>query len=151
MWCVSTHSSERVRTVRDAASLGLALALACAPAGAQDSAQDIFANRPAFSEAEQPAQAYARCDELRRMSSGMPEPEDRIDLSVVGELTFVRTDGALWYLFMCADVRVMCVTYESNDMKPGDRVIMKGGYSRRDANHVMLDPCLVNRAAAAGQ
>jgi hypothetical protein len=148
MWCASTPSSKRVRALRRAVSLGLALALACTSAGAQESAQDPFAGRPAFSEAEQPALVYARCDEIRRMSAGMPEPEDRIDLSLTGELTFVRTDGALWYLFMCSDVRVMCVTYESNDMKPGDRVIMKGGYSRRDANHVMLDPCLANRTDA---
>jgi len=124
--------------------LGVALAIACTSAGAQD----MFANRPAFSEADRPAKTYARCDEIRRMSAGIPEPEGRIDLSVTGELTFVRTDGALWYLFICADVRVLCVTYQSNDMKPGDRVVMQGGYSRRDANHVMLDPCLANRTDA---
>ena len=39
----------------------------------------------------------------------------------------------------------MCVTYQSNGMALGDRVIVKGGYQRRDANHVMLDPCLANR------
>jgi hypothetical protein len=64
---------------------------------------------------------------------------------MVGALTAVRTDGALWYLTMCSDVRVMCVTYQSNDMKPGDRVVLKGGYARLDPNHVMLDPCLANR------
>jgi len=57
----------------------------------------------------------------------------------------VKSDGVLWYLVMCSDVRVMCVTYESNDMKVGDRVIFKGGYNRMDANHAMLDPCLANR------
>jgi hypothetical protein len=84
------------------------------------------------------------------MSAGLPETEFRIDLSLIGELTSVRTDGALWYLVMCSDVRVLCVTYQSNDMKAGDRVLMKGGYSRRDDNHVMLDPCLANRADASG-
>jgi hypothetical protein len=39
----------------------------------------------------------------------------------------------------------MCVTYESNGMAVGDRVIVKGGYRRLDANHVVLDPCLANR------
>lgn len=109
-------------------------------------AEDIFANRPAFSAGDQPAQRSARCEEIRSMSAGLPPLEERVDLSLTGMLNAVRTDGALWYLTMCADVRVLCVTYESNDMKPGDRVTLKGGYIRRDDNHVMLDPCLANRA-----
>ena len=47
---------------------------------------------------------------------------------------------------MCRDVRVMCVTYESNDMKAGDPVIFKGGYNRLDDNHIMSTPAW--RAAA---
>ncbi|MEW6452288.1 MAG: hypothetical protein AB1490_16640 [Pseudomonadota bacterium] len=109
-------------------------------------AEDIFANRPAFSAGDQPAQRFAACEEIRSMSAGLPPLEERVDLSLTGTLNAVRTDGALWYLTMCADVRVLCVTYESNDMKPGDRVTLKGGYVRRDDNHVMLDPCLANRA-----
>jgi hypothetical protein len=45
---------------------------------------------------------------------------------------------------MCSDVRVMCVTYQGNDMKAGDRVLFKGGYKRLDENHAVLDPCLAN-------
>lgn len=108
-------------------------------------AEDILATRPAFSFGDLPARTYAQCHELRRMAAGLPDTEQRIDLSLTGELTGVRTDGALWYLFMCGDVRVLCVTYESNGMKAGDRVLMKGGYLRRDDNHVQLDPCLANR------
>ena len=122
-------------------SFGVALLLSCTPAGADD----IFTNRPALSEPEQPAQAYARCEQIRPMLSGMTEPDDRIDLSVVGELTLVRTDGALWYLGLCTDIQVLCVTYESNDMKPGERVFMKGGYIRRSPDHILLDPCLATR------
>jgi len=109
-------------------------------------AEDLFANRPALSKPEQPPQRSARCEELRSMTAGLPALDERIDLSLTGALNAVRTDGALWYLTMCADVRVLCVTYESNDMKAGDRVTLKGGYVRRDDNHVMLDPCLANRA-----
>jgi hypothetical protein len=108
-------------------------------------AEDPFANRPAFSEADQPARAPAECSAIRSMSAGMPEPESRIDLSVVGTLSLVKTDGALWYLMMCTDVRVLCVTYQSNGMQPGDRVVFQGGYIRRDANHIQLDPCLAHR------
>jgi len=109
------------------------------PAHAQD---DIFANRPAFSRAEVPAKASAHCEELRAMAEGVPDGTDRIDLSVTGRLTLVKTDGALWYLVVCSDLRVMCVTYQSNDMKVGDAVEMRGAYRRLDRNHAVLDPCL---------
>jgi hypothetical protein len=115
-----------------------------APSIASD---DIFANRPAFSNAEQPARMPAECRDVRRMADGIPELDYRIDLSVVGSLTAVQTDQVLWYLVLCSapDIRIMCVTYQSNGMAIGDRVIVKGGYLRRDANHVLLDPCLANR------
>ena len=126
-----------------AAALSLCLA-APAPSIA---AGDIFAGRPAFSEAEQPVQAPAECRDVRRMADGLPVLDYRIDLSVVGSLTAVQTDSVLWYLVLCSspDIRIMCVTYESNGMAVGDRVIVKGGYRRLDANHVQLDPCLANR------
>jgi hypothetical protein len=115
------------------------------PAGAQD---DFFASRPAFSPGDLPAKAHARCEELRAMADATPDPGFRIDLSLVGALTLVRTDGALWYLVTCSDLRVMCVTYESNDMKVGDRVFMKGAYRRIDRNHAVLDPCLASSEAS---
>jgi hypothetical protein len=118
-------------------------ALICGPCMAAD--EDIFKNRPAFSLGDQPAIAPAQCHEIRKMSDGLPHYEGRIDFSSEGALTLVKGDGALWYLVMCPDVRVMCVTYESNDMKVGDKVVFQGGYIRMDANHVMLDPCLANR------
>ena len=130
------------RFAHAAAGAAAALVLLLAPARAED----IFANRPAFSAGDQPSRSSAQCHELRRMSAGLPDTEQRIDLALTGELIGVRTDGVLWYLFMCSDVRVLCVTYESNGMKAGDRVLMKGGYLRRDDNHVQLDPCLANRA-----
>jgi hypothetical protein len=106
---------------------------------------DIFKNRPAFSMPEQPAVAPAQCHEIRKMAEGLPRSDDRIDFSSEGPLTLVKSDGALWYLVMCSDVRVMCVTYEGNDMKAGDKVIFSGGYHRLDDNHALLDPCLANR------
>jgi hypothetical protein len=79
------------------------------------------------------------------MSEGLPPREERIDFAVTGDLTLVKGDGALWYLVVCSDVRVMCVTYESNDMKVGQRVFMRGGYRRLDERHAVLDPCLASR------
>ncbi len=121
----------------------ISLSLAVAPA----LADDIFANRPAFSQAETPAQSSARCDELRAMAEGVPDDRGRIDLSISGKLTLVKSDGALWYLVVCSDLRVMCVTYEGNDMKVGDTVEFRGAYRRLDRNHVVLDPCLATAEA----
>jgi hypothetical protein len=135
-----------------AAIAGLAVAttvLCLAVPGVSPSiaSDDTFADRPAFSEAEQPVRMPAECGDVRRMADGIPELDYRIDLSVVGSLTAVQTDNVLWYLVLCSlpDIRIMCVTYQSNGMAVGDRVIVKGGYLRRDANHVLLDPCLANR------
>jgi hypothetical protein len=138
-------AAELITCMKNATLLGLAFAtmLPLAATGAEDA----LANRPAFSLGDQPAAAIARCTEVRAMSSGLDYPGYRVDLSVIGEITSVRTDGVLWYVTMCnlPDVRLMCVTYKSNDMKVGDRVFMKGGYARLDANHIMLDPCLANQ------
>lgn len=118
-----------------------------APIAWSAAADDIFANRPAFSEPDQPPRSFASCAALRPMAEGLPPREARIDLAVAGDLTLVKTDGALWYLVICDDLRVMCVTYESNDMKVGERVFMRGGYRRLDDRHAVLDPCLASREA----
>ena len=110
-------------------------------------AENALENRPAFSEAERPPERAASCEEIRAMAEGLEPSELRIDLAISGKLTLVRTDGALWYLVMCSDLRVMCVTYESNDMKVGDTVLFRGGYKRLDGNHAVLDPCLANAGA----
>ena len=78
------------------------------------------------------------------MAAGLTPSEIRIDLAIVGNLTLVKTDGALWYLVMCQELRIMCVTYESNNMKIGDQVLFRGGYKRLDENHAVLDPCLAH-------
>ena len=54
----------------------IAVTIALLP-GAATVADDIFAERPAFSAAEQPAKAYATCAQLRKMSDGLPELEYR--------------------------------------------------------------------------
>lgn len=129
--------------------LSLVLLAAERPAGAAQ--DDPLAGRPAFSAAEEPAQSPATCNEIRPMSAGMPPQTTRIDLSTTGALTSVQTDGALWYLVMCSapDVGVVCVTYASNGMKPGDRVTFRGGYNRVDPDHAVLDPCLASRSDEA--
>ena len=118
----------------------LALAFAASPC----LAAGILDNRPAFSESGQPAKRPAACEKLRRMSAGLKSP-DPIDLAIAGQLTAIRSDGTFWYLEMCRDLYVMCLAYQSNDMKVGDRVLLRGTYSRLDENHVVLAPCLADR------
>ena len=65
-------------------------------------AGDVFAGRPAFSEAEQPVQRPAECSDVRRMADGLPVLDYRIDLSAIGSLMAVQTDGVLWYLVLCS-------------------------------------------------
>ena len=79
------------------------------------------------------------------MSAGLKVPDSGIDLAITGELTLVKAEGTLWYMAMCRDVQVMCVTYQSNGMKSGDRVLFRGAYTRLDENHIVLGPCLADR------
>jgi hypothetical protein len=109
-------------------------------------AAGILDNRPAFSEGSQPAKRPAACEELRHMSAGLKAPDSRIDLAIVGQLTAIRSEGSFWYLEMCRDLQVMCLTYQSNGMKVGDRVLFRGAYTRLDENHVVLGPCLADPA-----
>ena len=126
----------------------LAIALSVALAPPVSAEEEFFASRPAFSAAEQAAREPATCGDLEPQLQGS-DPSTRVDLSIVGALTLVQTDGALWYLAVCSDpgVRVMCVTYAGNGMRIGDRVLFRGGYNRQDQTHVVLDPCLASPAA----
>jgi len=97
----------------------------------------------------QPAPSFlAKCGELRKAVSNLKpkDGEELITIEVEGELTTVKSDGGLVYLLMCRapDPRVLCVTYETNGRKVGDRVILTGSYSQRGPNHILLDPCLHN-------
>lgn len=125
---------------------GLALAALLLGRVASTFAGDALKGRPALAEAEVPAERSAECGELRRMLRDLPEIDRRVDLWVTGNALAVQSDGALWYVVLCAapDIRVLCVTYEDNGMKRGDRIVARGAYSRRDDDHVMLDPCLAS-------
>lgn len=95
----------------------------------------------------QPAPSFlAKCGELRNAVAGLKpkDGEELITIEVEGELTTVKSDGGLVYLLMCRppDPQVLCVTYETNGRRPGDRVILTGSYIQRGPNHIMLDPCL---------
>jgi hypothetical protein len=96
----------------------------------------------------QPAPSFlAPCGELRKAVGKLKgKDEELVTIEVMGELTSVKSDGALVYMFMCRppDPMVLCITYETNGRKAGDRLILTGSYSQRGPNHILLDPCLHN-------
>lgn len=107
-----------------------------------------IANRRGIAGPEEMPTETARCEDLREIVAGLDVPEgQRIDLWVSGPLTLVHTDDALWYLAICSEpgIRVMCVTYSDNGMKPGDNVLIRGGMRILDETHLVLDPCLASR------
>jgi hypothetical protein len=109
------------------------------------SGQEALPKAP-FADADMQPAFRARCADLRRLTEGVETGAKRIDLAVEGELTIVHSDGVLTYLGLCRspEPQVLCVTYSDNGMKLGDRVTLAGGYSRPDADHILLDPCLAS-------
>lgn len=109
--------------------------------------EDISAKYPGLAEAERPAIRSADCRDLRANLKGLPDDLDRrVDLWVSGTMTAIQTDGALWYVSLCLapDIKVLCVTYQPNDLKIGDHIFARGAYMRPDNDHIMLDPCLAS-------
>lgn len=105
-----------------------------------------FAARPAFARPEQTVAVPATCTDI---AAQLPDSEPagmRVDMAIKGLVTLAKTDGVLWYIAVCADpgIRVLCVTYEGNGVKVGDIAVLRGGYSRQNQRHVMLDPCLAS-------
>ena len=96
------------------------------------------------------ADVPASCETIGQWVDQAPTVDARVSMTIRGALSAVETDGALAYLIMCPQpgMQVMCVTYETNAMKPGDVVLFAGGYSRVGEKQVMLDPCLASRKPA---
>jgi hypothetical protein len=128
------------------ASVCLGLVVTARQADAQSLLPDsFFTGRPAFSHPEQPGQP-ASCETIAAQLPDLVPPDSRVDMAIAGTVSLIRTDGALWYVAVCAEpgVRVLCVTYGANDLKLGDKAVLRGGYSRQDRRHVLLDPCLAS-------
>ena len=105
----------------------------------------FFAGRPAFSRPEQPGEPASCTDIAKQLPDSVP-PDTRVDMAIAGPVSLIRTDGALWYVAVCAEpgVRVLCVTYSADGLKLGDRAILRGGFNRQDRLHILLDPCLAS-------
>ena len=137
---------------RTLAVICLGFVLAAVQAEAQSLLPDsFFIDRPAFSQPEQPGKP-ASCESIAAQLPESIPADSRVDMAIAGTVSLVRTDGALWYVAVCAEpgVRVLCVTYGANDLKLGDRAVLRGGYSRQDKRHVLLDPCLASPESGAG-
>lgn len=121
-------------------ALAFMVSFAGAPAGAEVEIDPASPFRLGEGYADEPATCETVADWIGRA----PQTNDRITMTVTGELVASEWDGALAYLIMCpaAGVQVMCVTYSNKGRAVGDKVLFAGGYTRVGERQVMLDPCL---------
>jgi hypothetical protein len=87
----------------------------------------------------------ASCSELRMALKSLAGREgELITIQVEGPLTMVKTGAGLTYLGLCQapDPQVLCVTYDDNGRKAGERVVVSGSWEQFGPDHVKLDPCL---------
>lgn len=132
-----------IGSIRRCALLSALFLLLPAPLRAQDCCDPAGPFRAGEAYADQPA----TCETIGHWIERAPEVDARISLTVRGVLSDVQSDGALAYLIMCGEggVQVMCVTYQTNGMQPGEAVLFAGGYARVGEKQAMLDPCLASR------
>ena len=128
--------------------LSIFVLLFAASAARVHAQENPFTGRPGLADAEREPALLATCETLQGSLAGFKQPRHRVDLWVTGPLTLIHTDGVLWYLAVCSPpgIRVMCVTYNDNGMRLGERVTLRGAYDRQDERHVALDPCLASRS-----
>lgn len=100
-----------------------------------------------FREGEGWADKPATCEDIAHWAERAPKTEARISLSIKGKLTEVHWTGVIAYLVMCDPnvMQVVCVTYETNDMRVGEVVSFGGGFFRRGDKQIFMDPCLAFR------
>lgn len=115
--------------------------------------QDAPEKNP-FADPDMKPDYQARCHEVRELTKDRETGATRVDFSVTGPLALVHFDGTLAYLGLCGtapDPKVLCVTYQTNDMKVGEVVTVAGGYSRPNPDFIVLDPCLAQRPEASAE
>jgi hypothetical protein len=110
------------------------------------SAVDCCDPNSPFREGEGWADEPATCENIAYWAERAPTTNARISLAIKGKLSAVDA-GVLAYLVMCdaPGMQVVCVTYETNGMRPGDVVAFGGGYERSGPKRVIIDPCLASR------
>jgi hypothetical protein len=100
-----------------------------------------------FREGEGWAETAATCQNIAYWAKRAPITNARVSMSIQGRLSAVEWNGTLAYLEMCqpSGLRVVCVSYATNDMKSGDIVKFGGGLASQSDEWVVLDPCLASR------
>lgn len=100
-----------------------------------------------FREGEGWADKPATCEDIAHWAERAPKTEARISLSIRGKLSAVHWTGVIAYLVMCDPnvMEVVCVTYETNDMRAGEVISFGGGFFRRGDKQIFMDPCLAFR------
>lgn len=134
------------RSKRASLAVLVCASLVCWLAGSAD-AEDCCDLKSPFRPGEGYAETPATCENLAHWAARAPTTTDRFSMVVSGELSGVHSDGSLAYLEMCEPkgLRVVCVTYQTNGMGPGEIVSFAGGYVSTNDKWVMLDPCLASR------
>jgi hypothetical protein len=127
------------------ASLALFAALLLTPTLPR--ASDCCDPESPFREGEGYADTPATCINIAHWAERAPKTDARISLSIEGKLSAVHWTGVIAYLVMCDPkvMEVVCVTYETNEMRAGEAVSFAGGYRRRGEKQIFLDPCLASR------
>lgn len=126
---------------------GLALLVGLLLVPSLPSASDCCDPESPFREGEGSADKPATCEDIAYWADRAPKTDARISLSITGKLTEVHWTRAIAYLVMCDPnvMQVVCVTYETNDMRPGEEVSFGGGFFRRGDKQIFMDPCLTFR------
>jgi hypothetical protein len=94
-------------------------------------ATDCCDPRSPFREGEGWAERAASCENIAYWADRAPKTSARFSLAIRGKLSAVTSDSALAYLVMCdpPGLQVICVTYQTNGMTPGEVVEFGGGLS----------------------
>jgi hypothetical protein len=134
-------------STRSCLTVAAALTLVPLIAGLQLQAQDCCDPASPFTPGEDYPKQPATCENIQYWAERAPDTVARISMAITGKLTAVNSDGALAYLVMCEapGFEVMCITYSTNGMKAGDRVLFAGGYNKAGEKRAVLDPCLASR------
>lgn len=132
---------------RTCAGLALLAALAVALPAALTRASDCCDPESPFREGEGYADTAATCENIAYWADRAPDTDERFSLYIRGKLSAVHWTGVIAYIVMCDEkiMEVVCVTYETNDMRAGEVVSFAGGYRRRGDRQIIMDPCLASR------
>lgn len=111
------------------------------------SASDCCDPESPFREGEGYAETAATCENIAQWADRAPKTDERFSLYIKGKLSAVHWTGVIAYIIMCDEnvMEVVCVTYETNDLRAGDVVSFAGGFQRRGERQIFMDPCLTSR------